>query len=137
LLIKAGLRPDSVTNKENGHCSPVFLAVMGNNFELAQEIFEEAIKLKPQSEEVYDFHPAIMGRVTDKKENLLHLFAFQFMQYPHGFKFLERVAKEKSLIADLKKMSLEQEHLGFTPFLCYFRELKENMHNYQFTQCLS
>jgi len=96
---------------------------MGNNFELAQEIFEEAIKLKP-SDEVFDFHPAIMGRGTDKKQNLLHLFAFEFMQYPHGFKLLERIAKEKNLIADLKKMSLEQESEGFTPFLCYFRELK-------------
>ena len=133
--MKAGLRPDIVTNKETGQLSPVFLAVMSNNFELAEEIFDEAVKLKPRDEEVFDFHPAIMGR-TSKKENFLHLFAFEFMQYPHGIKLLEKIAKHKNLLTDLKKMSLEYETEGLSPFLCYFRDMKDSLENYQFTNCL-
>jgi hypothetical protein len=67
-----------LTTKENGHCSPLFLAVMSNNFELATELFEEAIKLAPSDEDAFDYHPAVMGRVKDETQNLLHLFAFEF-----------------------------------------------------------
>lgn len=97
---------------------------MSNNFELAHELFDAAMKLKPVSdEEAYEYHPAIMGK-WNGDDNLLHFLAAEFMQYPHGFKFLERVAKEKSLHADLKKMSLHQDNEGLTPFLVYFREVK-------------
>lgn len=81
---------------------------------------------------MYDFNPVIMGR-TEKKENFLHLFAFEFMQYPHGIKLLERIAREKNIITDLKKMSLEPEHEGLTPFLCYFRDIKDALNDYKFS----
>ena len=34
-------------------------------------------------------------------------------------------------------MSLEPEHEGLSPFLCYFRDMKDTMHDYKFTNCLS
>jgi len=47
-----------------------------------------------------------MGK-TESEENLLHLFANEFMQYPHGIKLLEKISREKTLVKDLVKMSLE------------------------------
>jgi hypothetical protein len=92
--------------------------------------------LKARDDEVYEFNPVIMGK-TENGENLLHLFANEFMQYPHGVKLLERISREKALVKDLKKMSLEPEHEGLTPFLLYFRDIKDALQNYQFTNCLS
>jgi hypothetical protein len=53
--------------------------------------------MKPKDDEVYDYNPVIMGK-TDKKENFLHLFAFEFMQYPHGIKLLERISRDKTMV---------------------------------------
>ena len=53
--------------------------------------------MKPKDDEVYDYNPVIMGK-TDKKENVLHLFAFEFMQYPHGIKLLERISRDKTMV---------------------------------------
>jgi hypothetical protein len=50
---------------------------------------------------------------------------------------LEKIVKEKRLLPDLKKMSLEQDSQGFTPFLSYYKELKNTLEHHEFSQILS
>ena len=77
---------------------------MNCNYELAREIYEEGMKLKPL-DEAFEFHPVICGKTTSEEHNLLHLMAQEFMNYSHEAKFLQFLVKDKRIIQDLIKMS--------------------------------
>ena len=59
------------------------------------------------------------------------------MNYPHGHKFLAKLIKDKRLIQDLIKMSLQEDTEGFTPFLSYFNSLRNLFENYNFSHCIN